>query len=536
MDPEEKVVLIPAIKKLIPLSIKARLKSMLVSPDPVAQGLPVHAEEWLRPCASTWPESACECDMHLGAFKQARILARILRLLEQAGIHFAECAGHDAHIAVDIGSMSRLEQLLGSHGITFRIAMRKTNINDYDFPVTRSGLALATRVPAEHPELRVSPTYFCGARRKDADRLSVLITTFNDADGVRLFHSSLARVRTLALQAPAKQMEAKATRGGEDPIDVVITTVDGSDPAWLEKFNAVLARQGVPTLAKTSNAARYTARDELRFVLRSLHYYAPYVRTIHVVTDEQCPPWLDLQHPKINLVDHKDIIDPGYLPCFNSDAIESCLWKIPGLSERFIYFNDDVLLMAPTQESTFFTSHGLPRFFASPRRIPDMPAQWADSYTMHAHLKSAAALERRGYGRPLCKYRHVPFAARKSTLQAMEAEFAEELAQTRSSPLRSETSFATISFLYPNYALATGSGVLSNIKYQYVDISWEDWRERLFRACQRTDVTVCCVNESHDAVGADSVDGGLAAILSSRYPCVAPWELDRVRPLPRATS
>ena len=98
MDPEEKVVLIPAIKKLIPLSIKARLKSMLVSPDPVAQGLPVHAEEWLRPCASTWPESACECDMHLGAFKRARILARILRLLEQAGIHFAECAGRPLRV------------------------------------------------------------------------------------------------------------------------------------------------------------------------------------------------------------------------------------------------------------------------------------------------------------------------------------------------------------------------------------------------------------------------------------------------------
>lgn len=527
-------MLISGLKKLIPLSLKVKLKSLLVSPEPPSEEILGKAR--LRPCASTWPVSACECDMHLGAFKQARILARLLQVLEQNGVECEEGVGGNAvHVAVDIESIPRLESLLGSNGFTFRSKVRSTNINDYDFPSTRSGAVLANHVPAEYHEIRVSPVYFCQARRKDADALSVLITTFNDVDGVRLFHSSLARMRTLALQSRRAPAEARRTDDGRDPIDVVITTVDGSDPAWLEKFNAVLTKQaGESALAKTSNAARYTTHDELRFVLRSIHYYAPYVRTIHVVTDAQCPEWLDVGHPRINLVDHKDIIDPQYLPCFNSDAIESCLWKIPGLSERFIYFNDDVLLMAPTNESTFFTSHGLPRFFASPRRIPDMPAQWADSYTMHAHLQSSAALEERGYGRPLVKYRHVPFAARISVLRAMEAEFAEELSQTRSSPLRSETSFATISFLYPNYALATRNGVLSDIRYQYIDISWEDWRERLLKACQRTDVIVGCVNESHDAVENEGLDTELIGILSSRFPSVAPWERELVRPRERA--
>ena len=106
----------------------------------------------------------------------------------------------------------------------------------------------------------------------------------------------------------------------------------------------------------------------------------------------------------------------------------------------------------------------------------------------------------------------------------MEAEFFKELSQTRSSPVRSESSFATISFLYPNYALATRSGVLSDIGYRYIDISWEDWRERLLKACQRTDVKIACVNESHDAFCDDSSDSDLTAILLSRFPCVAPWE------------
>lgn len=526
-------MLIPAIKKLIPLSVKVKLKSMLVSAEPLSATASPAVARRLRPCAPSWPKSACECDMQLGAFKQTRIFERVLQMLAEEGIECVEGVGRNpAHLGVDIGVIDRVEELLGARGFTFRARLRRTNINDYDFPPTRDGVALAQHVPAQHREIRVTPLFFCGVRRKDAEALAVVITTFNDVEGARLFHSSLATVRTLALHPARRPAEPRQQR--DEPIDFVITTVDGSDPAWQERFNATLARKsGEAVLAKTANAARYTTHDELRFVLRSMHYYAPYVRTIHVVTDAQCPAWLDTTHPRINLVDHRDIIDAGYLPCFNSDAIESCLWKIPGLSERFVYFNDDVLLMAPTDESTFFTPHGLPRFFPSPRRIPDMPADWADSYTMHAHLQTAAALEKRGYGRPLVKYRHVAFSARKSTLQAMEEEFAEELVRTRTSPLRSETSFATISFLYPNYALATRSGVLADICYQYIDISWHDWRKRLLGACRRTDVTIACVNESHDAD--EDVDADLAGILSARFPCVAPWERGPEPPVARET-
>lgn len=518
-------MLIPSIKKLIPLSVKVRLKSMLISAEPEVKRGPPRVAPRLRPCASKWPESVCECDMQLGAFKQFRILERVSRVLADNGIECVECVGgNPAHLAVDIGVVARVEELLVGSGLPFRSRLRRTNVNEYDFPSTHGRVALAGHVPSEHPEIRVTPLFFCNARRKDAEALGVLITTYNDVEATRLFHSSLATARTVAL--PSAGLPVGRRRQQDAPIDFVITTVDGSDPAWQEKFNATLARKtGQTVLAKTANAARYTSHDELRFVLRSIYYYAPYVRTIHIVTDSQCPEWLDTTHARINLVDHRDIIDPVHLPCFNSDAIESCLWRIPGLSERFVYFNDDVLLMAPTDESTFFTPFGLPHFFPSPRRIPDMPADWADSYTMHAHLRTAAALEKRGYARPLAKYRHVPFAARKSTLQAMEKEFAEELAQTRMSPLRSETSFATISFLYPNYALATRSGVLADIGYQYVDISWPDWRKRLLHACRRTDVQVACVNESHDAVGHEDVDAELAGILSARFPCVAPWEL-----------
>lgn len=521
-------MLVAAIKRMIPLSIKERLKAILVTPTPVpVQGKKASVRKLAnqRPCASEWPRSVCECEMHLGAFKQERIRARLLKVLRETDLDFVEGVDDSgAHIAVDIASVPKLREILEGNGFKYEAKACATSINDYDFPTTKNGAPFASLVSAEHFEIRVHPLYFCKERRRDANAMSILISTFNDVNGVRLFHSGQARTRIRALGAAQEQVPAEVASAEQDPIDVVITTVDGSDPAWQEKFNAMLAaRTGEPVLAKTANAARFTSHDELRFVLRSLHYYAPYVRKIHIVTDDQCPEWLDVSHPKISLVDHRDIIDPQYLPNFNSDAIESCLWKIPGLSERFIYFNDDMLLMAPTSRLTFYTPNGLSKLYASPRRIPDIPAEWADTYTIHAHLQSADSLEKRGYGRPDVKYRHAPYVAKKSILQAMEVEFADELAQTRASPIRSEASFATISFLYLNYVLAIGEGILSEESYQYIDVALEDWKERLLRACRRTDITFACVNESHDAED-DSLDSFLAGVLSARFPCVAPWE------------
>lgn len=533
-------MLIAAVKRMIPLSIKVKLKTMLLTPASLPPPTPRKERidvakpraksgakpiATLRPCVRQWPHAVCECDMHLGAFKRARIHKRLLEVLNREGFEYVEdIDDSEFHIAVDIACVPRLQEVLAASGFNHQAKRCATSINEYDFPPLKDEVSLAEVVPAEYHEIRVKPIFFCRERGRDADAMSILISTFNDAHGVRLFHSTLATVRTHDLAVPGERALAQTASPEAEPIDIVITTVDGSDPAWQEKFNAVMsARAGGAALAKTVNAARFTHHDELRFVLRSIHYYAPYVRKIHIVTDAQCPRWLDTDHPRINLVDHKDIIDPQYLPTFNSDGIESCLWKIPGLSERFVYFNDDMLLTAPTSRHTFYTSNGLSKLYASPRSIPAMPAARAGSYTMHAHLQSADALEKRGYGRPSVKFRHAPYVARKSLLEAMEAEFADELAQTRSSPFRSEASFATISFLYLNYVLAIGQGVLSEERYQYIDVALEDWKERLLRACSRTDVTFACVNEAQDAAD-DSLDEFLAGILSSRFPSIAPWE------------
>ncbi|MEU8139981.1 stealth family protein, partial [Streptodolium elevatio] len=153
------------------------------------------------------------------------------------------------------------------------------------------------------------------------------------------------------------------------PVDAVYTWVDGNDPAWRARRDKALADAGGSTAlnGQAANDARYTSRDELRYSLRSIDMYAPWIRTVYLVTDRQTPAWLDTDHPRVKIVDHRDIFtDPDALPTFNSHAIESQLHHIDGLAEHFLYFNDDVFLGRPVTPATFFHANGLAKHFTSP--------------------------------------------------------------------------------------------------------------------------------------------------------------------------
>jgi len=147
------------------------------------------------------------------------------------------------------------------------------------------------------------------------------------------------------------------------PIDLVYTWVDGNDPAWLEKKNYWQQKNNV-SHPYSVGQHRYTDREELLHSLRSVELYMPWVRNIYIVTDNQIPAWLNLDHPKIKIIDHKDIFPLDALPVFNSIAIESRLALIPGLAEHFIYSNDDVFINKPLSPEFFFNQHGEPIFYS----------------------------------------------------------------------------------------------------------------------------------------------------------------------------
>lgn len=147
-------------------------------------------------------------------------------------------------------------------------------------------------------------------------------------------------------------------------IDFVITWVDGNDPVWQKEKAEYQAKEHGQTSERSAipedeRVERYRNWGTLRYLFRGIEKYAPWVHKVFFVTNGQCPDWLNLSCQKLDLVRHQDFMDAEDLPTFNSNAIEMNLYRIPGLSEHFVYFNDDVFLTAPVNPEDFFI-HGLP--------------------------------------------------------------------------------------------------------------------------------------------------------------------------------
>ena len=163
-----------------------------------------------------------------------------------------------------------------------------------------------------------------------------------------------------------------AEKAGTEQIDFVVTWVDMNDPAWQEEFARYSGRE--KTEANGVSDARFRDYGFLRYWFRGIEKFAPWVRKIHFVTSGQLPEWLDTDNPKLNPVSHKDFIPAEYLPTFNSVVIERFMHRIPGLSDRFVYFNDDFYIIRPVSPERFFRN-GLPCDFACFQYNPSW-SQW----------------------------------------------------------------------------------------------------------------------------------------------------------------
>ncbi|HGC4152438.1 TPA: Stealth CR1 domain-containing protein, partial [Escherichia coli] len=139
-------------------------------------------------------------------------------------------------------------------------------------------------------------------------------------------------------------------------IDIVIPWVDSSDPKWQEDYMKFACEQR----NVDANIHRYRDNGLLKFWFRGIEKNAPWIRKVHFITYGHVPAWLKQDHPKLHIVKHSDYIPQKYLPTFNSHVIELNLHKIDGLSDKFIYYNDDTFLINPVDESFYF-KNGKPR-------------------------------------------------------------------------------------------------------------------------------------------------------------------------------
>ncbi len=145
-------------------------------------------------------------------------------------------------------------------------------------------------------------------------------------------------------------------------IDFVVTWVDMDDPKWKAEFSKFSGK--IDNSVNALSEARFRDYGFLKYWFRGVDTFAPWVRKIHFVTSGQKPNWLNTKHPKLNMVSHSDYIPKQYLPVFNSNLIEIYMHKIPGLSEQFVYFNDDFFIINKLAPTRFFEK-GLPKDIAT---------------------------------------------------------------------------------------------------------------------------------------------------------------------------
>lgn len=208
-----------------------------------------------------------------------------------------------------------------------------------------------------------------------------------------------------------------------NPIDAVVTWVDGADPAHAARR----ARYRDSTAHTTATGmARFTNSGEIRYAVGSLLKFCPFLRRIHVVTDRQRPAVLDLLPDplgKIRIVDHTAIFDEhtDLLPVFSSRSIETMIHRIPDLANRFIYLNDDVFVGRLMDPIDYFDGD-LPVLQGRMEPLPGPILRWVKRMFRSGRPGYGAALraaaEMAGRKDTYLLAEHQPHPMRRATLAA----------------------------------------------------------------------------------------------------------------------
>ncbi|MFB7947135.1 stealth conserved region 3 domain-containing protein [Kitasatospora phosalacinea] len=315
------------------------------------------------------------------------------------------------------------------------------------------------------------------------------------------------------------------------PVDAVITWVDDADPAWRARRAEARARllgdtPGGPDAPLGDDGShRYRNRDELRYCLRSLAMYAPWIRRIHLVTDDQTPDWLDTEAPGISVVSHRDLLAGGGV--FNSHAIETGLHRIPGLAEHFLYVNDDVFLGRPVRREDFFLGSGRPKVVRDHRIVPpagaDGPTGTANVYT--AVQQNTRHLLVAEHGRALTRVlAHTAHPLARSLMADAERIWGAELAATERSAFRTRTDVAPITLaLY--HGLLNGGAVDGGLDHAYLALHEAEGRARLDRLLADRDLDVFCLADGpNDGGPTEEQDRAMAEFLQAYFPVPGPYE------------
>ena len=263
-------------------------------------------------------------------------------------------------------------------------------------------------------------------------------------------------------------------------MDAIVTYVDGLDPLWQQDYER--------TVGKKILDKRFRDWGTLKYHFRGLEKFMPYIDRIHLVVarDSQVPAWVNRK--TVNVVLHEDIMPKGSLPTFNSSMIEMFLHRIPGLTERFLYFNDDMYTVKPCKFEDFF-----------PDGVPAM--KFAHNFLYFGDFRylvhHSDSLARKALGMPeSCRYvrpQHTASPMLKSQCDELYAKVEPEIMASLS-PLRTRANYNQYLFLdYMYYQGKARSRKLSNKHFSLAAHSID----KICDFLRKPSTKMVCINDVH---------------------------------------
>ena len=307
-------------------------------------------------------------------------------------------------------------------------------------------------------------------------------------------------------------------------IDMVFSWVDGTD---IEFQRARAKRMANYVVGDGDDSeARFRQIDELKYALRSVYMYAPWVRRIFIATDSPAPAWL-ADDPRVTIMRSEEFFaNPSDLPTHNSHAVEAQLHRIPGLAEHFLYSNDDMFFGRPLRPDVFFSPGGVTKFVEAETRVGLGANDPTRSGFENAARVNRALLQER-FGRITTRHlEHSAAPLRKSVMAELEAEFPEAFARTTASQFRSATDISVTNSFYHYYALMTGRAVVqTQASVLYIETTLRSALKAMRRLLKRRDVDMFCLNDgSKPEIGVEERTTAVIDFLERYYPFPAPWE------------
>lgn len=316
-----------------------------------------------------------------------------------------------------------------------------------------------------------------------------------------------------SLQPPVIEDRVPPVADIDKTIDIIIPYVNGSDRHWIRDYiNA--------TGITMPSATRFRSWGTLKYLFRGIARYMPFVRQIVLIVarQSQVPLWVNTDRVKI--VYHKDFIPEKYLPTFNSCTIESFLWNIPDLSDRIIYFNDDMFPVGPMTEDTFFTGN-------KPNLKFTQPATYNTSQMFQSQCRSgidmittALNLPKFESGKIIRPY-HISTSLTKESLDKVWG-LCKDLIPKTLSTLRLHKNVNQ--YIYSYYQYFAGEYEPKIVNYKYFEI-YEKTIKDISNEILKGNYQMLCLNDTDKIKDYNRVRYLLTEAFDKKYPAKCEYEL-----------